>query len=48
MQQEAQEEMLRAVEQTGMSIQEYNEVATALQRDPELLQQVRQMAEQRM
>jgi hypothetical protein len=48
MQQQAQENMLRAVEQTGMSVQEYNDVATALQNDPELLQQVRQMAEERM
>jgi hypothetical protein len=31
-----------------MSVQEYNDVATALQNDPELLQQVRQMAEERM
>lgn len=48
MQQEAQVEMLQAVERTGMSVQEYNDVATALQNDPELLQQVRQKAEERM
>lgn len=48
MQQEAQEEMMRAVEEEGMSVQEYNEVAMALQQDPELMQQVQQKAEERM
>ncbi|ANB01638.1 DUF4168 domain-containing protein [Ectothiorhodospira sp. BSL-9] len=45
--QEAQEEMVQAVEGTGMNVEEYNEVAMALQNDPELLDQVVQMAEER-
>ncbi|MGM0678122.1 MAG: DUF4168 domain-containing protein [Pseudomonadota bacterium] len=45
--QEAQEEMVQAVEDTGMNAEEYNEVAMALQNDPELLDQVVQMAEER-
>ncbi|MCG5494352.1 DUF4168 domain-containing protein [Ectothiorhodospira variabilis] len=45
--QEAQQEMVEAVEATGMNVEEYNEVAMALQNDPELLDQVVQMAEER-
>ncbi|AGA34826.1 putative conserved secreted protein [Thioalkalivibrio nitratireducens DSM 14787] len=48
MQQEAQHEMMRAVEESGMSVQEYNEVAIALQDDPELMQQVQEKAADRM
>jgi len=48
MQQEAQEKMMQAVEESGMSVQEYNEVAMALQNDPELMQQVQEKAADRM
>ncbi|MFO8003146.1 DUF4168 domain-containing protein [Thioalkalivibrio sp.] len=48
MQQEAQEKMMQAVEASGMSVQEYNEVAIALQSDPELMQQVQEKAADRM
>lgn len=48
LQQEAQEKMLRAVEAAGMSVQEYNEVALALQNDPELMQRVQDKAMDRM
>ncbi|AHE97545.1 DUF4168 domain-containing protein [Thioalkalivibrio paradoxus] len=48
MQQEAQDEMMRAVEESGMSVQEYNEVAIALQDDPELMQQIQEKAADRM
>lgn len=45
MQQEAQDEMVSAVEDSGMSVEEYNEVAMALQNDPELMQEVQERAE---
>ncbi|WP_018949809.1 DUF4168 domain-containing protein [Thioalkalivibrio sp. ALMg11] len=45
MQQEAQDEMVNAVEDSGMSVEEYNEVAMALQNDPELMQEVQERAE---
>jgi len=48
LQQEAQEEMMRAVEQSGMSVQEYNEVAMALQNDPALMERVQEKALDRM
>lgn len=48
MQQEAQEQMIQAVEQSGMSVQEYNDVAMALQNDPELMQQVQEKAAEQM
>jgi hypothetical protein len=48
LQQEAQEKMMQAVEASGMSVQEYNEVALALQNDPELLQRVQERAAERM
>ncbi len=48
MQQEAQAEMIQAVEQSGMSVQEYNDVAMALQNDPELMQQVQERAAEQM
>jgi hypothetical protein len=38
--QEAQEKMVEAVEGTGMNVEEYNEVAMALQGDPERLEEV--------
>ncbi|MFO8153644.1 DUF4168 domain-containing protein [Thioalkalivibrio sp.] len=48
LQQEAQEKMMQAVEASGMSVQEYNEVAMALQNDPELMEQVQEKAMDRM
>jgi hypothetical protein len=48
LQQEAQEKMMRAVESAGLSVQEYNEVAIALQDDPELMQRVQKKAMERM
>jgi hypothetical protein len=48
MQQEAQEEMISAVEENGLNVEEYNQVAMALQSDPAMMQQVQQMAEERM
>jgi hypothetical protein len=48
MQQEAQEEMISAVEENGLNVEEYNQVAMALQSDPAMMQQVQRMAEERM
>ena len=48
MQQEAQEKIRQAVEQSGMSVQEYNDVAMALQNDPELMQQVQEKVAEQM
>jgi len=48
LQQEAQEKMLQAVESAGMSVQEYNEVALALQNDPQLMERVQEKAMDRM
>ncbi|ACL71127.1 DUF4168 domain-containing protein [Thioalkalivibrio sulfidiphilus] len=48
MQQEAQEEMISAVEDKGLNVEEYNQVAMALQSDPAMMQRVQQMAEERM
>lgn len=48
LQEEAQEEMISAVQDQGMSVEEYNEVAMSLQNDPEMLQRVQEMAADRM
>ncbi|SEQ29942.1 protein of unknown function [Ectothiorhodospira magna] len=48
LQQEAQEEMINAVRDEGMSVEEYNQVAMTLQSDPAMLQQVQEMAAERM
>lgn len=48
LQQEAQEEMISAVQDEGMSVEEYNQVAMSLQSDPAMLQQVQEMAAERM
>ena len=48
MQQEAQDEMVQAVEDSGMTVEEYNEVAMALQNDPELMQEVQERAESQL
>ena len=42
MQREAQEEMVSAVEDAGLSVQEYNQVASQMQNDPELREKVMQ------
>jgi len=46
MQQQAQEEMMGAIEDQGMTVEEYNEIATAAQQDQELAQQIQQAAQQ--
>lgn len=48
LQQEAQEEMIGAVKDQGMSVEDYNRVAMSLQNDPEMLQKVQEMAQERM
>lgn len=48
MQQEAQQEMISAVEENGLNVEQYNEVAMALQSDPAMMQEVQRMAEERM
>ncbi|MFN4263160.1 MAG: DUF4168 domain-containing protein [Thioalkalivibrionaceae bacterium] len=48
LQNEAQEAMIEAVEGAGMSVQEYNEVAMALQNDPQQMEVVQSRVEQRM
>lgn len=45
--QQAQDQMVMAVEQQGISVQEYNEVTTQMQNDPELLAQVQALANER-
>ncbi|RFA29840.1 hypothetical protein CAI21_08370 [Alkalilimnicola ehrlichii] len=40
LQQEANEEMVQAIEDNGLSVQEYTEIARAMDTDPELRQQV--------
>lgn len=47
MQQDAQQQMIRAVERLGISVQEYNDVAMALQDDPELMRKVQEKAAER-
>ncbi len=46
MQAEAQEQMIEAVEDAGMAVQEYNEIASLMQNDPELRQEVMDKAGQ--
>lgn len=45
MQQQAQEEMIGAIEDHGMTVEEYNEIATAAQQDPELAQEIQAAAQ---
>ncbi|MCG5535297.1 DUF4168 domain-containing protein [Ectothiorhodospira mobilis] len=45
--QEAQEKMVEAVESTGMDVQKYNDVAMALQNDPDRLEEVIERAEEK-
>lgn len=44
MRQQAQEEMVGAIESEGLSVEEYNEIATAAQQDQELAQRIQQEA----
>ena len=48
LQQEAQEQMVHAVQDEGISIDDYNAIGMMLQSDPSLLDQVQEMAEERM
>ena len=45
---QAQNEMIDVVQEQGITVDEYNEVATRMQNDPELLQLVQEMAAERM
>jgi uncharacterized protein YqfA (UPF0365 family) len=47
LQQEAQSDMIEAVRDAGLSVPEYNEIATMMEADPELRQQVIERVEQR-
>ncbi|MFO7781828.1 MAG: DUF4168 domain-containing protein [Spirochaetia bacterium] len=42
-QQQSNEEMVQAVEEEGLSVQRFNQIAQAIQQDPELQQQFREM-----
>jgi hypothetical protein len=46
LQQEAQEKMVTAVEEAGLSVSEYNQVARRMQNDPELREKVEQRTRQ--
>ncbi len=48
LQAEAQDQMVEAVEEAGLSVQEYNQVATQMQNDPELRERVTRAAENAM
>ncbi|WP_396587985.1 DUF4168 domain-containing protein [Bermanella sp. R86510] len=45
-QQQATEKMMDAVREHDMKVADYNQVATAIQNDPELMEKVRSMQEQ--
>jgi hypothetical protein len=42
MQQEAQQEMAEAVEEAGISVSDYNQIAVGMRQDPELAERVRE------
>lgn len=44
LQTEAQEKMVKAVESSGMSVDEYNRIATLIRTDPQMRERVQQMA----
>lgn len=46
--QQAQQDMARAVEKEGMTIQEYNATTVVLQLDPELMQRIEERARKRL
>ncbi|WP_440997486.1 DUF4168 domain-containing protein [Arhodomonas sp. SL1] len=45
LQQQANEEMVQAVEDTGMSVEEYNNISQQLRQNPELAERLQQMME---
>lgn len=45
MQEQAQKEMISAIESHDMTVEEYNEIATAAQQDPELAQKIEKAAQ---
>ena len=47
LQQEANDEMVDAIQNSGLEVQEYSAVAAALERDPEMREEVVEMIEQR-
>lgn len=48
LQQQAQAEMVDAVQGAGMSVDDYNAIGMMLQGDPDLLEEVQQRAEERL
>jgi hypothetical protein len=46
--QQAQDQMVTAVEAEGIGVQEYNDIAVKMQQDPELFERVQEMAAKRM
>lgn len=47
MQRQANEQMVQAVENEGISVEKYNAIANQMNQDPELRQQVQQMIDQK-
>ncbi len=47
LQQEANDEMVQAIQDSGLEVQEYSAIAAALERDPEMRQEVVTMIEAR-
>ena len=47
MQQEAQEEMAEAVEEAGISVSDYNQIAVGMRQDPELAERVREAVDEK-
>ncbi|WP_110686827.1 DUF4168 domain-containing protein [Salinicola aestuarinus] len=43
---QANEEMIEAVQDSGMSVEEFNSIGQAIQQDPQLMQRVQGMAQQ--
>ena len=47
LQQEANDEMVEAIQETGLEVQQYSAIAAALERDPEMREEVVSMIEAR-
>ncbi len=47
LQQEANDEMVQAIQDTGLEVQDYSAIAAALERDPQMREQVVGMIEER-
>jgi len=47
MRETAREEMMRAIEDHGLTVEQYNQIATAAQDDPELAQRIQQAIAER-